>query len=190
MLLPTLTAASTAYLLGCINAGYYLVRLCTGGDLRAGGSGNAGARNAGRVLGRTGFALVFLADAAKGAAAVGGAAALGTGRPGMALAAVAVVAGHVFPAQLGFRGGKGASAALGALLVLDPRLALGGVLLAGLLLPLLRHAVASSLVVYALLPAGALALGLPGPVVAAVLALSALLLFAHRRNLAEILRRA
>jgi len=184
-----MAAVLAAYLLGCINAGYYLVRLRTGSDLRAAGSGNAGARNAGRVLGRRGFALVFVADAAKGAGAVALAAALGAGPPGMALAALAVVAGHVFPAQLGFRGGKGASAALGALLVLDPRLALGGVLLAGLLFPLLRHAVASSLLVYALLPAGALALGLPRPVAAAVLALSALLLFAHRQNLAEIVRR-
>ena len=103
-----------AYGLGCLCAGYYIVRWRTGTDVRRIGSSSAGARNAGRVLGRWGFALVLTLDALKGVAAVWAACAIGLGG-----AAVAVVAGHVLPVQLGFRGGKGIAPSIGALLVYD-----------------------------------------------------------------------
>lgn len=118
MPLSAALAAGLSYLLGCLNAGYYYARLVHGQDIRRAGSGTAGARNAGRLFGRRIFALVFLADAAKGAAATAVGLSLGPGSG--ALCAIAVVAGHIWPVQLGFRGGKGVASALGALLLLAP----------------------------------------------------------------------
>jgi glycerol-3-phosphate acyltransferase PlsY len=106
-----------AYALGCLNAAYYLLRWHDGRDIRRLGSGNAGARNAGRVLGRGAFALVFVLDAAKGVLAVAAAMALAPAT--VPVCAVAVTLGHIFPAQLGWRGGKGVATAIGAMAMLD-----------------------------------------------------------------------
>src|SRR3954465_3100253 len=61
-----LVAIVVAYMIGCIATAYYIVRLRTGQDIRQLGSGNVGGRNAGRVLGRGGFAIVAVVDALKG----------------------------------------------------------------------------------------------------------------------------
>src|SRR5512135_2701540 len=116
--------AVAAYLLGCITTGYYLVRLRLRQDLRDLGSGSVGARNVGRLLGRPGFLLTVLGDFGKGALAVWAARHFTTDDRLVALAMLAVVAGHVWPVQLCFRGGKGMATALGALLVYDWQLAL------------------------------------------------------------------
>lgn len=184
-----LLAVGLSYLLGCLNAGYYVVRLRTGSDIRRQGSGNAGARNVGRVLGAAGFVTVFVLDSLKGAAALWLAGALGVGRGGLALAMLAVVLGHVFPVQLRFRGGKGVSTAFGALLVFAPPVAAAGLLSAGLLLLLTRRLTPAGLAGFALLPFLALALGHPTADIAAVGALSAVVLFAQRHDIAEVLHR-
>ena len=125
-------AFGSSYLVGCCVAGYYLTRWRTGGDLRELGSGSAGARNTARFLGK-GFGVVaFIWDFAKGALAALLARYLGED---MVLASIGVVLGHVWPAQLGFRGGKGVAPAAGVLAVLQPSLlgivavayALGGI---------------------------------------------------------------
>ena len=104
-----------------------------------------GARNAGRVLGRRGFWLTMAGDMAKGALAVWLALAL-TGNDRVALLALlAVVAGHIWPAQIGFRGGKGVSTSLAGLLIYDWRLALIYVLFFLAALVLTRRSVAASL---------------------------------------------
>ncbi len=115
-----------AYAIGCVSPGYLLVRRRTGVDLRASSTGSTGARNAGRAAGRRVAAAVFLLDAGKGALAVGIAAAAGLGDAGQGVCLLAVVAGHVLPVQLRFRGGRGLSPALGGLLVLSPVSALVG----------------------------------------------------------------
>jgi glycerol-3-phosphate acyltransferase PlsY len=106
-----------SYALGCVVTGYYLMRLTVGQDLRQLGSGSVGARNAARQLGRPAGLFVFALDSGKGAAAVAVAWWLSDFPAAAALAAVAVVAGHIWPVQLGFRGGKGVATALGAILV-------------------------------------------------------------------------
>jgi len=104
-----------AYLVGCLNGGYYAVKLKSGGDIRALGSGNAGATNAGRVLGKRAFLAVMLFDAVKMLAALKLAALLFPGNSLMpALTMPAVLLGHIFPAQLRFRGGKGIASLVGA----------------------------------------------------------------------------
>lgn len=126
-----------SYLLGGLCAGYYLVRLTRGRDVRAAGSGSAGARNVGRVMGAWGFAMTLTLDSLKGFAAVVGAAWLGLSAWGVALALLAVVAGHIWPLQLAGRGGKGIATALGGLIawLLAARFSLAAGLAVGILLP-------------------------------------------------------
>jgi glycerol-3-phosphate acyltransferase PlsY len=113
-------ALPAAYLVGGVSPGYWLVRLRTGADLRTQGSGVTGATNAARLLGRGGFALVLALDAAKGALVCALARITGLTGGWEFAAAAAVVAGHVWPVQLGFRGGRGLGPLLGAWLVLAP----------------------------------------------------------------------
>jgi len=117
----------SAYLLGSIPSGYLAGRL-SGIDVRQHGSGNIGATNVLRVLGKKWGYGVFLADALKGFVAVR-LAAWAVGRtPGAheyaeffaILAAAACVAGHSFPVWLGFRGGKGVATSAGALFGIMP----------------------------------------------------------------------
>lgn len=110
-----------AYAIGCLSAGYYLVKWQKkGADIRELGSGTAGATNAGRVLGRQGFLIVTLFDGVKGIVAAQIAILLGQPPLVVSLAALFVVAGHIFPAQLRFRGGKGIAPALGGIIATVP----------------------------------------------------------------------
>ena len=104
-----------AYMVGCLNGGYYAVKLKSGQDIRALGSGNAGATNAGRLMGKRGFVMVMVFDAVKMLAALKLAALLFPGDTLVpALTMPAVLLGHIFPAQLRFRGGKGIASLVGA----------------------------------------------------------------------------
>jgi len=190
MLSIDLTVIVAAYVLGCVQTGYYLVRSSTGRDLRRMGSGATGARNAGRVLGRKGFVLTLLGDMAKGALAMALAVWLHASPWAAAAALVAVAAGHVWPVQLRFSGGRGVAVALGALAVYEPRLlaVLAAVALFGCLAG--RSFQSSGLCGFAALPFGAAWLGLPGAGLAAISALSLLVLFAHRSHIARCLRPA
>lgn len=124
-----------AYLLGGIPFGY-LVGRWRGVDIFQLGSGNIGATNVGRVLGRKYGILVFLLDFAKGAVAVA-AALLVRDRIGdwalrqalPVLAGLAAFLGHLFPVYLRFRGGKGVATGAGVVVVLLPLPAFGALLI-------------------------------------------------------------
>jgi len=108
-----------SYLLGAVPCGL-LLGLARGVDLRQLGSGNIGATNAGRALGRGLGLLVFVLDFAKGGIPVAvGRWWLGPGEAPIG-AGVAAVLGHVFPVYLSFRGGKGVATAAGAFTLLVP----------------------------------------------------------------------
>ncbi|MGZ8482755.1 MAG: glycerol-3-phosphate acyltransferase, partial [Candidatus Binatia bacterium] len=108
-----------AYLLGSIPTGYILGKIA-GVDVRQVGSGNVGATNVARAVGKWQGVLTLLADAMKGMlpAAIG----LTMMLPSAAIAALSAAAflGHLYPIFLNFRGGKGVATALGALLVIAP----------------------------------------------------------------------
>src|SRR5438477_11879894 len=87
-----------AYVLGCFTTGYYLVRMRAGLDIREQGSGSVGAKNVGRILGWTGFSVALLGDFAKGIFAVWAASHWTKDSRLIALAMLAVTAGHVWPA--------------------------------------------------------------------------------------------
>ena len=96
---------------------------------------------------------------------------------------IAVVGGHVWPVQLGFRGGKGIAPSLGALIVYDPRSVIAIAAIFALSYPLLRRFMICGLIGYAAAPLVLLPLGVPGDVVATVAAVVAIVLVAHRGDL-------
>ena len=173
-----------AYALGCFTTGYYLVRWRTGQDVREVGSGSVGARNVGRLLGRQGFLATMLCDFGKGMLAVWGARHFTTDDRLLALAMLGVVAGHLWPVQLRFRGGKGMATSFGALLIYDWQLAVAFVLLFGGALAVMRKSVLPGLFALACLPFTSLWLGRGAAEVIGCSILAGLVLLAHRRNLA------
>ncbi|HEY3346321.1 MAG TPA: glycerol-3-phosphate 1-O-acyltransferase PlsY [Nitrospirota bacterium] len=113
-----------AYLIGCIPFGVIIAKV-RGVDLRSQGSGNIGATNALRVMGKKAGAVTLVGDILKGTAAVLIAARFG-GRDIGIYAAAAAVLGHDFPVTARFKGGKGVAASYGVLLGLAPAVALTG----------------------------------------------------------------
>ncbi|MBM3989924.1 MAG: glycerol-3-phosphate acyltransferase [Planctomycetes bacterium] len=178
-----LALAAGCYLLGGISPGYWLVRWKTGRDVREQGSGSSGATNSGLLLGRGGFALTLVLDALKGATAVLAARMLGATTEWTALAALAVVVGHIWPAQLQFRGGRGVAPLIGAWLVLAPLALAPCLVLGALVLFASRAFVRSGLAGLLLLPLAVWwQLHSAVPVALSTLTV-AVVLFAHRRHL-------
>ncbi|MFA5263557.1 MAG: glycerol-3-phosphate acyltransferase [Opitutaceae bacterium] len=180
--LSQFTLIASSFLLGGISPGFLLVRWKTGADVRSQGSGGSGATNVGRVLGRGGFAAVMTLDIAKGAAAVFAARIFGGGALAEQLCALAVVAGHVWPVGLGFKGGKGAATMLGAWLVMAPVLLLPGAVLTLLARLIFRFSLAG-LIGLATLPVLAF-WNLPDPRRGAAATLAfGIVAFAHRDHI-------
>lgn len=118
---------AAAYLLGSIPFGLVVARLSGDVDLRRVGSGNIGATNVLRAVGKVAATLTLLGDIGKGALAVGLGRWVGLSAPFLAAAALAAVLGHLYPVWAGFRGGKGVATTLGVVLAAMP--AVGGWLL-------------------------------------------------------------
>jgi len=142
-----------AYLLGCCNTGYYLVRFSLGKDIRTMASGGTGSRNVGRALGARGFLCTFIGDAGKGVLAVWLARYAGPSDWLAMASLLAAVAGHIWPVQLGFRGGKGFATLAGGLALLAPMLLLTGFGISLLFLALLRRTTMSGLLALCCSPA-------------------------------------
>ncbi|MGD1066408.1 MAG: glycerol-3-phosphate 1-O-acyltransferase PlsY [Vulcanimicrobiaceae bacterium] len=106
-----------AFFVGAIPFGVLVSRAFYGTDIRSAGSGNIGAANALRTLGRRGAIAVLALDALKGFAPTLAAFALG-GPITAALAAFAAIVGHCWSPFIGFRGGKGVATYFGALFAL------------------------------------------------------------------------
>jgi glycerol-3-phosphate acyltransferase PlsY len=173
-----------SFLIGAIPFGLVVSRLFFHRDIRSEGSGNIGAANALRTLGKGGAAAVLILDALKGAVPV----IAGRALDGPALAAIcafAAIAGHCFSPFLGFRGGKGVATHLGAVLAFA--LPAGGIFVAIWLAVVLACGFSSAgslLATLAMVPALWL---LSGPA-AGIYALAAALLigYVHRGNIARL----
>jgi len=110
-----------AYIIGGLPFGYLIVRLSCGKDVRTMGSGNIGATNVHRTVGRNAGLIVLLLDIVKGVLAVWIAALLTHNNPlALALAALAVMLGHCYSVFLRFKGGKAVACFIGAFLFLAP----------------------------------------------------------------------
>lgn len=177
-----------AYLLGSIPFGYVLTRLTTGRDVRALGSGNIGATNVLRTAGKKlGIATLAL-DILKGVAAVALADRLTSSDPAwMALAALAVSAGHVFPVFLGFKGGKAVATFAGAFGYLMPLVMLAAIVIFVIAVGATKYISAGSVLGAGTFPLGAWIILHPSAVeMLAVIAACALILYRHKENLERI----
>jgi len=177
------------YALGCLLPSYYAVKWQTGGDLRETGTGNPGATNAGRVLGRRAYFALAALDIGKGWLAMQIALAGGLTYIWLAAAGLAVVAGHLWPAQLGFRGGKGMATAYGVILFVSPLTALLMWLVFGLGWLVLRSAALSSVQAFLSAPLLAFFLREGRVQMALFVILAVTVAVTHRRNLRDALRR-
>jgi glycerol-3-phosphate acyltransferase PlsY len=187
-LLPLTGFLAAGYACGSVPFGVIVAR-SKGVDILREGSGNPGATNVGRVLGKRFGYAVFALDALKGALPVLGARllagdALAEWAPAAALAGA--VLGHVFSPFLGFRGGKGVATGAGAFAVLLPVPA--AVALATWLVALAagRFVSVASMLAACSLPVSALLTGAgPGFVILCAV-VAAFVVFLHRGNIARL----
>jgi len=189
-----LLIAAESYLLGSIPFGYLLVRVFRGEDVRHSGSGNIGATNVSRKSPTLGI-LTLLLDALKGAFAVALASLFfpmdGNARyTAMSVAAFFAVVGHVFPAWLRFRGGKGVATGLGAFAMIAPKSVLIAAVIFVLMVLLFRYVSLGSISAVAAFPILAWRLHEYGSSWLALLFMamgSGLIVFRHHQNLSRLL---
>jgi len=181
--------AASAYILGGFSPGHWLVRRKTGVDVRSQGTGVTGATNVGRILGHGGFALVAAIDITKGVVPIVTGRLLGFGDEWLGLFGFATVAGHIWPLQLGFRGGKGAATAAGAWVAIDWRLVVVGLLATAGIFAFLRRFAHSGLLAMPIVPFAAWWLGAPPVRIGWMVAIIVLLYWAHRWNLKSLFTR-
>lgn len=175
-----------AYLLGSIPFSLLAGRLA-GVDLRTVGSGNLGATNVFRTLGRSAGIAVMALDISKGTAAVLIARAL-TPDPWPLAAAALAILGHVFPVWTRFKGGKGVAVAAGTLIGLAP-VTIGVLVGLWLVVMLTTRYVSLASIVCALVATPLTALiGVPWPSVVFVGLVALLVLVRHRENIVRLLR--
>ncbi|GED12751.1 glycerol-3-phosphate 1-O-acyltransferase PlsY [Aneurinibacillus migulanus] len=142
-----------SYLLGSISFSILVAKKIAKIDIRQHGSGNAGATNTLRVLGKGPGIAVLLLDAAKGAIAVGMAHWLSGGEDWVVVfSGVAAIIGHNWPVFFGFRGGKGVATTIGTLIALAPLPALIAVIVTIAVIALTRYVSLGSLVFFTLIP--------------------------------------
>lgn len=141
-----------AYFLGSLPTAYLLVRLMTGKDVRATGSGNVGATNALRTAGWKVGAVVTAIDLLKGAIPVWLMSRFNPESGWVAAAMLAAVLGHCYPVWLKFKGGKGVATCFGAFLVIAPLSALAAFVLWVVVLVISRWVALASMVASASFP--------------------------------------
>ena len=175
-----------AYLLGSIPTGYILGKFA-GVDVRQVGSGNVGATNVARAVGKCQGVLTLLADAVKGMlpAAIG----LSMTLAPAAIAAIASAAflGHLYPVFLKFRGGKGVATGLGALLVIAPLATLLLLVIFAAVVVPTRLVSLSSIVAAALAPFALWMFLQPAAIVLLGAFLAAMIVWRHRGNIQRLL---
>ncbi len=184
--MPLLLAVFAGYLLGSIPFSYLVARR-HGVDVRRVGSGNVGATNVMRTVGKAAGVSAFLLDSGKGVLAVLGARALDQGTVVETVAAVAAIIGHLYPVWLAGRGGKGVATGAGTFLVLAPLPTALGVAVFALALGALRYVSVASLAGTLAMAGFTLVLGAPRPVVVAASAVAVLIVWKHRTNIRRIL---
>ncbi len=185
VVLPTLALALLfGYFCGSIPFGLLLTKFFGAGDIRAIGSGNIGATNVLRT-GRKGLAAAtLLLDALKGTAAVAIAGLFG---PAAAIVAgFGAFIGHIFPAWLKFRGGKGVATFLGVALGLDWRLALVFALVWLASAFVTRFSSLSALLASFATPAAAFVISAP-EIATLLVVMTAILWWTHRENIGRLI---
>jgi len=167
------------YLLGSIPTAYIAGHLRKSKDIRQMGDSNMGAANAFRQLGAKVGTTVFFIDAGKGALAILIAQAVNIPQVAILFTGAAAVVGHNWPVFIGFRGGRGESTTIGALLTLvtQPMLILAGPAVLTLLIK--KNVTLASTILFIPLPLVCWWLGAPGTLITYSMALPCLVGFTH-----------
>lgn len=196
MIVTILICLLFGYLLGSLNTSVIISRM-KGEDIRTKGSGNAGATNTLRVMGKKAAILVLLGDVLKAVVAVLIVRAfLGsfshvdafTLKMSEMVAGFGAVLGHNFPLYFGFRGGKGVATSFGTILVLDWRIALVVLGVFILTLALSRFVSLSSCMGSVAAPVASLLFSENLWVVLVYALLGALCIIRHRENIGRLIR--
>ena len=189
-----------SYLLGSIPFGYLAGRLA-GIDIRQTGSGNVGATNVVRVLGKRYGYPVFALDVLKGFGAVKISMLLAPGRPpewnspeifGI-FAAIFSVLGHLYPPWLKFKGGKGVATSAGALLALTPLATIIAIAIWVIVFWISRYVSLASVVAAIVLPFVVILVrsneqNKVRPLVYSSACVAAVVVWRHRSNLSRLMR--
>jgi glycerol-3-phosphate acyltransferase PlsY len=178
-------AVLAAYAIGSIPFALLLARRF-GADLRRVGSGNLGAANVLRASGVKAGVLVALLDIAKGAFSVMLAQRLTDNPAAPAAAGLAAIVGHIYPAWLRFRGGKGVATACGAFSVLAPLAVPPALAIFVVGVWVTKYISLGSVLATIAVPPIAYAMGSPPEVVTAAAGAATLIVFRHRSNLARL----
>jgi acyl phosphate:glycerol-3-phosphate acyltransferase len=182
--------ALAAYLLGSVSFAVIVSRLFGLPDPRTYGSNNPGATNVLRSGNKLAAALTLLGDAMKGWLAVALASRvapiLGLGEMPIALAALFVFIGHLFPAFYQFKGGKGVATALGVLLALDWRAGIAAAIIWLILFALTKTSSIAALVATAATPIVAYYLRGADLISGVVLLIAILVIWRHKENIARL----
>ena len=184
-----LALVGAGYLAGSIPFGLILAKVVAGKDVRTEGSGNIGATNVARVVGKKLVVVVLVLDALKGALPVLAALVL-VAPPARALVggrvALAAVVGHCFPVWLKLRGGKGVATGLGVLLAYRPDVAAVGLVAFGLAYAVLRRVSAGSLVAAVAVVAALVVRGPLDVTLAPIGACAVLIVARHHANIRRL----
>ncbi|HEX3721103.1 MAG TPA: glycerol-3-phosphate 1-O-acyltransferase PlsY [Verrucomicrobiae bacterium] len=185
-----------SYVLGSTPAGYIAGR-ARGIDVRTMGSGNIGATNVFRVMGRTAGIAVLAADALKGFVAARCAPLLalylfpncGAQREDLALAAgVAAILGHNYSFWLRFKGGKGIATTGGVVMAWAPQACLTALALWGVVLAVTRYVSAASIAAAIILPFAVWFFNGSVTMTCAMTGLSLLAIYKHKGNIQRLLK--
>ncbi|SAL49892.1 glycerol-3-phosphate 1-O-acyltransferase PlsY [Caballeronia telluris] len=186
-----LIVALAAYLIGSISFAVVVSRVMGLADPRSYGSGNPGATNVLRTGNKLAAVLTLLGDAFKGWLpvwlVVHFGARFGLDSTAIALAAIAVFLGHLYPVFFRFQGGKGVATAAGVLLAIHPALGLATLLTWLIIAFFFRYSSLAALVAAVFAPFFQVFLFGPSRISLAVAAMSALLIWRHRGNIKKLL---
>lgn len=175
-----------AYLLGSVPTGYILGSWA-GIDVRKAGSGNIGATNVARLIGKRQGILTLIADVAKGFIPVFLATHLGLSSGLIALTGVAAFLGHLYPVFLKFRGGKGVSTALGVFLGVAPWATAVLAVIFTVAMLTSRTVSLSAMIAAAAAPIALWWFSYPAVFVAMSVVLALLIIWRHRANIRRLL---
>lgn len=183
--MEALAGVAWGYVVGSLPFSFWLARW-RGVDLRRSGSGNVGAANVLRTSGRASAALAIGFDAGKGAAAVLVTLAVASGSLTPVVAGVASIVGHIYPAWLGFRGGKGVATAAGVFVVLEPTAVAVAAVAFAAALAFTHYVSVGSIAGAVTLATTMVLLGSPAALVIAAAVSAALVIHRHRGNLGRL----
>ena len=179
----------TGYLIGSINPAILISKLFFKTDIREHGSGNAGATNVLRTLGKGAAICVTLIDILKGIIAIGIVSLIfGSESAYIYLTGLGAILGHNFPLYFAFKGGKGILTSFGILLVLDWRVALVAFIVGIALIAVTRYVSLGSVMAAASVIIAAFIFA-PDTLETCVLCImGALAIFMHRSNIGRLLK--